>query len=142
MYRTRWTGTPGFPGGGTLDPGRRSGYSWIPVGTVGTPGLSSAQWVILDPRRGSRSTLIEKTMQQMRNAERTNAEKGSKMIRSPHLPSRLNRRSPPDSGAVMAPTPGFVPARDSVFFRRITQATSVGVGSWEPITVVAEIRDY
>ena len=52
MYRTRWTGTPGFPGGGTLDPGRRSGYSWIPVGTVGTPGLSSAQWVILDPRPG------------------------------------------------------------------------------------------
>ena len=37
---------------------RHSGYAWIPVGTVGTPGFSSAQWVILDPRRGSRSTLL------------------------------------------------------------------------------------
>ena len=70
--------------GGALDPGRHSGYAWIPVGIVGTPGFSSAQWVFLDPRRGSRSTLIaciEKTMEQTRNAERTKAEKGSKMIR-------------------------------------------------------------
>ena len=44
----RWKGTPGFPG---EEP-------WIPAGTVGTPGFSSAQWVILDPRRGSRNTLL------------------------------------------------------------------------------------
>ena len=53
VFRYSW-----IPLGGTLDPGRHRGCSWIPVGTVGTPGFSLAQWVILDPRRESRSTLL------------------------------------------------------------------------------------